>query len=68
MVTNSSIRRAFVAKGWSKKPARQRAIEQNANLRDYYLHNLSELMNLDVANALGSNGQVGHHLARPLCK
>jgi transposase len=42
MVTTSSTRRALVAKGWSKKTARQRAREQNADLRDYYLHNLSD--------------------------
>lgn len=36
LVTVSSIRRALVAKGWSKKTARQRAREQNADLRDYY--------------------------------
>lgn len=42
MVTTSSIRRALIAKGWSKKTARQRAREQNADLRDYYLHGLSD--------------------------
>ncbi|KAJ5471939.1 hypothetical protein N7539_008508 [Penicillium diatomitis] len=42
MVTTSSIRRALVAKGWSKKTARQHARGQNADLRDYYLHNLSD--------------------------
>lgn len=42
MVTTSSIRRALVAKGWSKKTARQHAREQNAGLRDYCLHNLSD--------------------------
>lgn len=42
MITTSSIRRALVAIGWSKKATRQRAKEQNADLRDYYLHNLSE--------------------------
>jgi hypothetical protein len=34
MITTSSIRRALVAIGWSKKAARQRAKEQNADLRD----------------------------------
>ncbi|KAJ5142504.1 uncharacterized protein N7515_001291 [Penicillium bovifimosum] len=38
----SSIRRALVSKGWSKKTAQQRAKEQNAELREIYLHNLSE--------------------------
>jgi hypothetical protein len=43
MVTTSSIRRALVAKGWSKKTARRRAREQNADLRDYYLYNLLDI-------------------------
>ena len=42
MVTTSSIQRALVAKGWSKKTARQHTREQNTGLRDYYLHNLSD--------------------------
>jgi hypothetical protein len=42
MITTSSIRRALMAKSWSKKTARRRAEEQNAELRDYYLHNLSD--------------------------
>ena len=39
---SSSIRRALVAKGWSKKTARQHARERNADLRELYLHNLSD--------------------------
>lgn len=42
MITTSSIRRTLVATGLSKKAARQRAKEQNADLRDYYLHTLSD--------------------------
>ncbi|KAJ6114185.1 hypothetical protein N7512_007630 [Penicillium capsulatum] len=42
MVITSSIRRALVAKGWSKKTARQHARERNADLRELYLHNLSD--------------------------
>jgi transposase len=42
MITISSIRRALVAKGWSKKTARQHAKERNADLRELYLHNLSD--------------------------
>ncbi|CDM37250.1 Probable transposable element [Penicillium roqueforti FM164] len=42
MTTTSSIRRAPVAKGWSKKTARQHAKEHNADLRELYLHNLLE--------------------------
>lgn len=42
LVTTSSIRRALAFKGWSKKTAQQRAKEHNAELREFYLHNLSE--------------------------
>lgn len=41
-VTNSSIKRALASVGWSKKVARQRAKEQSPDLRDFYLHNLSD--------------------------
>lgn len=41
-VTNSSLKRALASVGWSKKVARQRAMEQNADLRDFYLHNISD--------------------------
>lgn len=40
-VTIQSISRALASAGWSKKAARQIAKEQNADLRDYYLHNLA---------------------------
>ncbi|KAJ5471949.1 hypothetical protein N7539_008518 [Penicillium diatomitis] len=42
LVTSSSIRRALAFKGWSKKTTQRRAKEQNAELREIYLHNLSE--------------------------
>lgn len=42
MIITSSIRRALVAKDWSKKTARQHARERNADLRELYLHNLSD--------------------------
>ena len=35
-VTTSSIRRALLYEGWSKKKAKQRASEQNADLREAY--------------------------------
>jgi hypothetical protein len=41
-ITASSIRRALISKKWSKKTSRQKARERNADLRDCYLHNLSE--------------------------
>ena len=40
--TNSSLKRALASVGWSKKVARQRAKEQNADLRAFYLHNISD--------------------------
>ncbi|GCB25593.1 hypothetical protein AAWM_08478 [Aspergillus awamori] len=42
VVTTSSIRRALKSIGWSKKTARRIAGERNADLRDSYLHSLSE--------------------------
>lgn len=61
MITASSIRRALVATGWSKKAARQRAKEQNADLRDYYLHNLSEFQSyhLIYVDESGCDKRVG---------
>jgi hypothetical protein len=41
-ITKSSIHHALATAGWSKKVSRQVAKERNANLRDFYLHNLSE--------------------------
>jgi transposase len=40
-VTIQSISRALASVGWTKKAARQISREQNADLRDYYLYNLS---------------------------
>jgi hypothetical protein len=42
LVTTSSISRALASAGWSKKAARRVAKKRNADLRDFYLHNLSE--------------------------
>ncbi|THC88362.1 hypothetical protein EYZ11_012193 [Aspergillus tanneri] len=42
LVTTASIRRALISVGWSKKAARRIAQERNADLRDYYLHSLSD--------------------------
>lgn len=47
-VTNSSLERAFTSIGWSKKVAKQRAKEQNADLRDFYLHNLSDFQSYQL--------------------
>lgn len=42
LATTSSIRRALIVTGWSKKSICQRAKDQNAELRELYLHNISE--------------------------
>jgi transposase len=41
MVTTSTISRTLKSAGWSKKACRRVASGRNADLRDYYLHNLS---------------------------
>ena len=41
LVTTSIIGRALRAEGWTKKVIRQIAEEQNADLRDFHLYNLS---------------------------
>ncbi|EAW09608.1 uncharacterized protein ACLA_038190 [Aspergillus clavatus NRRL 1] len=40
LATASSIRRALVCKGWSRKTTQQKAKEQNAELRRLYLHKI----------------------------
>lgn len=41
-VSPSSIQRMLSAIGWTKKKSRQKAREQNPDLRDFYFHKLSE--------------------------
>lgn len=41
VLSASCISRAFASIGWSKKAARHVAKERNADLRDFYLYNLS---------------------------
>jgi transposase len=43
LVTTFSIGRALAPIGWTKKAARRVAKGRNADLRDFYLHNLSTL-------------------------
>lgn len=61
LVTDSSIKRALASAGWSKKVARQRAKEQNADLRDYYLHNLSDFQSyhLVYVDESGCDKRIG---------
>jgi transposase len=42
LLSTSGISRALKSIGWSKKVTRHVAQERNADLRDYYAHNLSE--------------------------
>lgn len=60
-VTTSSIRRALVAHGWSKKVSRQRAREQNPDLREIYLRNLSDFhsYHLVYVDESGCDKRVG---------
>lgn len=59
--TTSSIRRALISSGWSKKIARQRAKERNAELRDLYLNNISEFQSyhLVFVDESGCDKRVG---------
>jgi hypothetical protein len=41
LVNSSAVSRALASIGWTKKTTRQVAKERNADLWDYYLHNLS---------------------------
>ncbi|TVY85511.1 hypothetical protein LSUE1_G004892 [Lachnellula suecica] len=42
IVATPTVSRALASAGWSRKAARRVAKERNADLRDFYLHNLSE--------------------------
>jgi transposase len=42
LVTTSTISRSLKSVGWTKKVIRHIAKERNADLRDFYLHNLSD--------------------------
>ncbi|KAJ5917546.1 hypothetical protein N7466_011100 [Penicillium verhagenii] len=59
-VTNSSLKRALASVGWSKV-ARQRAKERNADLRDFYLHNLSDFQSyhLVYVDESGCDKRIG---------
>ena len=61
LVTTSSIRRALIAEGWSKKTARRQAREQNADLRECYLHNISDFRSyhLVYVDESGCDKRVG---------
>jgi transposase len=60
-VTNSSLKRALASVGWSKKVARQKAKEHNADLRDFHVHNLSDFQSyhLVYVDESGCDKRVG---------
>lgn len=59
--TKSSIRRAISREGWSSKTARQKAREQNKDLRDEYFHDISDLSSyhLVYVDESGCDKRVG---------
>jgi hypothetical protein len=61
LVTTSSISRALASAGWSKKAARRIAKERNADLRDFYLHNLSEFRSYHLVyiDEFGCDNRIG---------
>lgn len=60
-VSQSSIQRALAKAGWSRKVSRQVAKERNADIRDYYLHNLSSFRSyhLVYVDESGCDRRVG---------
>jgi len=63
---SSSIQRALSRAGWTKKTAQQKAKEQNAQLRDFYQHRLTEFCSYHLVfvdesgyDKLVGNGRTG---------
>lgn len=59
--TKSSISRALTSKGWSKKTARVKARERNLDLRDEYLHSISDFQSyhLVYVDESGCDKRIG---------
>lgn len=59
--TTSSIRRAVLAKGWSKRCTRQQVRERDADLREWYLYNLSDFQSYQLVyvDESGCDKRVG---------
>ena len=59
--TKSSISRALTSKGWSKKTARVKARERNLDLRDEYLHFISDFQSyhLVYVDESGCDKRIG---------
>lgn len=53
-VSPSTISRALTEKGWSKKVIRQISNKRNADLRDFYLYNLSQFRSYHLVYVDGS--------------
>ena len=66
LATASSIRRALTVTGWSKKSIHQRAKEQNAELQELYLRNVSEFesYHLVYVDESGCDKRIGFRLSR----
>ena len=60
--SSSSIQRALSQVGWTKKTVRQKAKEQNPQLRDFYQHKLFEFRSyhLVFVDESGCDKRVGH--------
>lgn len=58
-VSIQSMSRALASVGWSKKAARQVAKEQNAELRDFYLRNLSGFRSYHLVFESGCDKRAG---------
>jgi hypothetical protein len=61
LATTSSIRRALISTGWSRKNSQRKAKEQNVELRETYLHNLSdfESYHLVYVDESGCDKRIG---------
>lgn len=61
VVTTPTISRALALAGWSRKAARCIAKERNADLRDFYLHNLSEFRSYHLVyiDESGCDNRIG---------
>jgi hypothetical protein len=64
VVTTCTIGRALASAGWSKKAARRVAKERDADLRDLYLHNLSEFRSYHLVyiDESGCDNRIGCRL------
>jgi hypothetical protein len=61
VVTTPTISRALALAGWSRKAVRRVAKERNVDLRDFYLHNLSEFRSYHLVyiDESGCDNRIG---------